>query len=252
MNETCNLKAIILKREPFRECDSKIIIYSLEKGKLALVARGAKKIGSKLSGHLEPFCYSEIMAIRGRQLEYAGSAVCAEAFPGIKKNLLKLAAAGRALKIFDRLLKENEPDEKIFFLLLDFLKMADRKNKINPDFLFHLFVLKLFGELGHQPELYFCVDCREKIGREGNIIDFEKGGLVCPGCQTKETGSGEAARRANYGREGRPLALTENCIKLLRLAGAKSLSELSFIKGSGRLEAEFIGRLRPLILLVNN
>ena len=47
MEETYNTKAIILNRQPFRERDSRVTIFSLERGKLILVARGTKKITSK-------------------------------------------------------------------------------------------------------------------------------------------------------------------------------------------------------------
>lgn len=43
MEETFYTGAIILKRSPWRENDSKVIVYSLEKGKLELVARGTKR-----------------------------------------------------------------------------------------------------------------------------------------------------------------------------------------------------------------
>ena len=49
MDETYNFEAIVLNRYAFRESDSRVILYSREKGKLELVARGTKKIKSKIS-----------------------------------------------------------------------------------------------------------------------------------------------------------------------------------------------------------
>ena len=43
MEETFYTRAIILKRSPWRENDSKVTVYSLERGRLELVARGTKK-----------------------------------------------------------------------------------------------------------------------------------------------------------------------------------------------------------------
>jgi len=42
-----NLQAIILKRQIFREDDLLVTVYSLERGKLILQAKGAKKIKSR-------------------------------------------------------------------------------------------------------------------------------------------------------------------------------------------------------------
>ena len=69
MEETFNTKAIILKREPFWEADTRVVVYSLEKGKLHLIARGTKKISSKLAGHLEPMNFVDLMVVRGKQFD---------------------------------------------------------------------------------------------------------------------------------------------------------------------------------------
>ncbi|MFH1822239.1 MAG: recombination protein O N-terminal domain-containing protein [Patescibacteria group bacterium] len=43
MEETYTTKAIVLNRQPFRENDSRVVVYSFEQGKMELVARGTKK-----------------------------------------------------------------------------------------------------------------------------------------------------------------------------------------------------------------
>lgn len=59
-------KGIILTRTNFREADRIITILTPDYGKLRLLARGVRKIKSKLAGGLELFSVSHITFIKGR------------------------------------------------------------------------------------------------------------------------------------------------------------------------------------------
>lgn len=220
MEETYNLTAIILNRRPFAEDDGRVVVYSRERGKLDLVARGVKKIKSKLAGHLEPLSLTDIMAVCGRQYDYAGAAVSENCFFNIKNDLAKLAAAGQAVKIFDKLIKPGVADEAIFDLLKDYLEVLNFK-KSGFDVLNWFFIFKLLVALGFKPELYNCVNCGGKITPVGMKFDLARGGLICGKC------------RAEQG-----LTISENAVKLLRLAERDSLEKLIKIKIDKKTEKE--------------
>ncbi|MBU0722099.1 DNA repair protein RecO [Patescibacteria group bacterium] len=219
MEETYNVKAIILNRKNFSEDDSKIIIYSRDSGKLELVARGTKKIKSKLVGHIEPITLSNIMAVRGRQYDYAGAAASEQCYFNIKNDLDKLAAVGHAIRIFNKIIKVGQADEEIFELLKNFLDVLNRAtaDKISFELLSWLFIFKLLVKLGHKPELYYCVNCRAKILSAGMKFDLARGGLIGAECSAKiECPNG--------------LTISENSVKLLRLAEKNDFNKLSKIK----------------------
>src|SRR3989339_1111881 len=94
-----NLSVIILKRQVFREDDLLVTVYSKEKGKLTLLARGAKKVLSKLAGHLEPVSLSYLNAVDGRAIDQLIGAEMIECFGAIKNDLDKLSAAGWLLNL---------------------------------------------------------------------------------------------------------------------------------------------------------
>jgi len=71
---TFNDSAIVLRRIDFREADKRLIFYSEHHGLLTAVAIGAKKITSKLSGHLEPFTLVRVMIAAGRQFDKVAQA----------------------------------------------------------------------------------------------------------------------------------------------------------------------------------
>jgi DNA repair protein RecO (recombination protein O) len=149
------IRAIVLQRDPFRERDSRVIVYSLEQGKLELVARGTAKILSKLAGHLEPLNLVELMVVKGRQLDYVGAVTSAASFPNIKSDLEKIFLVGGVIKQFNLLIKENEVDPAVFYLLQDFLvaeNIADLKSE-QIKLLAMAFLIKLIKLLGYEPDL---------------------------------------------------------------------------------------------------
>jgi len=246
MDETKNSQAIILNRSDYRESDSLLTVYTRSLGKMSLVARGAKKISSKLSGHLEPISLVNILIIKGKGFDYIGSALGSDAFLNIKDDLNKIYYAGLAINNFNRLVKDNQPDEDLFLLLWRFLEALDNYSaeeftKESGELLFIFFALKLLAELGYRPEMYECLSCRNKIKSGRNYFNLKNGGLVCEDCFKREY--------AEYQKQGiKPaeiLTISDNCIKLARfiidhrLEAAKKL----------RLDKKFI---KELLILINN
>ena len=59
-------EAIILKTADLGETDRLLTIYSKEFGKIQVIARGTKKLESKLRYHLEPLSYSHLILVEGK------------------------------------------------------------------------------------------------------------------------------------------------------------------------------------------
>ena len=223
MEETYNVQAIILNRKSFSECDSRVIVYSRECGKLELTARGAKKIKSKSAGHLEPISLTDIMVVRGRRHDYVGAAISENCFSNIKNDLAKLPLAARTVRIVDQLIKPGVADEKVFKLLKDYFVFL---NTVKKDFEISawFFVFKLLAELGHKPELSQCLNCSAKLQPGKNKFDLARGGLVCGRC-AKSSDSNQ-------------LVMSDDGIKLLRLVLKSDFKRLAKVKVSKKLGEE--------------
>jgi len=226
MEETYNIKALVLNRKSLAECDSRVIVYSLENGKLELTARGAKKVKSKSAGHLEPLNLANIMVVRGRRHDYVGSAVSEKCFSNIKNDLAKLTAAAQAVKIVDQVVKPGVVDGKIFELLKDYFEVLD-KPKIDSEVFAAFFILKLLAELGHQPELAICLKCSKEILPGKNKFDLARGGLIC----------GRCAQSADSNQS----AVSDDSIKFLRLALRSDFGKLAKVKVGKKLGEEIGG-----------
>lgn len=236
MDETYNIKAIILKSEPFREADGRITVFSFEKGKMELVARGAKKIKSKITGQIMPLSVSNIMVVRGRNYDYAGSAVCANYFKNIKSDFEKLEIAGGAAGIFNKLIKNGEKDESLFQLLYNFLNLINANNAPIENYKLwkNYFVIKLLGLMGYRPELFKCLECGEKIKPDGNIFSLKKGGVICANCNNKINPPLSPLVKERE----ESLTIFENCIKVLRLVIENDFPILIKLKISSQLAEE--------------
>jgi DNA repair protein RecO len=176
MKATYNLKGIILSRNAFKDRDSKIAVYSLEKGRVDFRVRGTSSLKSKLSGHIEPISFCSIMGVRGKQFDYAGAVVCEDAYANIKNNYSKIDLAGKVISFFLKEMKEPEEDQKIFDILKDFLDNLNLETNNNLDFdlFYYFFIFKLLDKLGYGPN--FEVDTLKT--KNNKYFDFKNSAII--------------------------------------------------------------------------
>ena len=191
MSQTFGLKAIILDRQIFREFDSRITVYSLDHGRLDLIVRGTKRPKSKLAGHIEPLSEVDLMIVKGRKFDYAGSAKVVNAFSKLKNNYDSLINAGQVAKILKRLIKSGEADNRIYFLLKKYLELINKNNtsKDRSDLFLLFFMLKIVFYLGYSPQLNSCLACDTRKEELKYFFNYEDGGLICESCRKGSSGN---------------------------------------------------------------
>ena len=213
MAESYASEALIIRRNDWRENDSRVVLYTKKFGKLSLVARGAKKMRSKIAGHIEPISLVDIMILKGKAYDYLGSAICRCAHLNIKNDLNAIYFVGTALSLFDRLVKEEAEDPELFNFLISWLDSVDNNlteplDKDSGELLYNYFAIRLLSILGYKPELYHCLECHKKIEAGGNYFNLRLGGLICSDCLN----SSQIKYLPNE-----IMAVSDNCIKLLRI-----------------------------------
>lgn len=209
------VKGIILDKYDFRENDRFFVIYTDKLGKIEAVAKGMRKIKSKMAGHLDLFSVLNLMVAPGRTYYQIAGVETEKNFLNLKSNLVKIILASFCLEIVDIFTKTEHPDLKIYLTLKELLEVFD--NKKNKDHLklyglSKFFILKLLAFLGWTPELYNCVKCKKNILPNGNLFDAERGGLVCGACS----------------RGG--VSISATAIKILRFVLQKDFKSLSALK----------------------
>lgn len=172
-------RGIILRRKNFGEADRLLTIFTSDRGKIRVLAKGTRKTLSKLAGNLELFCLTKLNIAEGRNLDIVTGAVIDKCFLGIRDNLENSNTVHYLAETVDQMTDENEKHPEIFNLLDQALEHI---NTYPEPLLLSYFELHLLREVGFEPELYECLDCKEKLKPENNIFNFEKGGLVCSSC----------------------------------------------------------------------
>jgi len=244
MDETKNTPALILNRQDYKENDSLVTVYTPYLGKLALVARGTKKLSSKLAGHIEPLTLADLMIIKGKGFDYIGSAITRATYSGIREDLNKLYYAGRAVNLFNRLTRENQGDERLFFLLETWLEILNNFyffQRENGELALIFFTIKFLADLGYKPEIYHCLECFKEIRPGKNYFNLLSGGLICGDCFEKNR-----LLRDPSGTE--LLTISDNCIKLMRFMANNRFKSVEKLKIDNKILKEFSDLLDKFIL----
>lgn len=181
-------KAIVLKKVDRKEADQLFVLYTEDLGKLEVLGRAIRKISSKLRSGMEIFYLSDIEFIQGKAYKILTDAILIEKFENIRKDLKKLTIAVKISEALDNLIKDQEPDERIWNLLLKvFGKLNSVDLKINNlNLIYHYFFWNLLSTLGYKPELYQCSFCQEKLKPEKLYFSKKEGGVICQKCFLKE------------------------------------------------------------------
>jgi DNA repair protein RecO (recombination protein O) len=177
-------EAIVLKRSDFGEADRILTLYTPERGKVRVVAKGVRRITSRKAGHVELFVRSRLMLHKGRDLDIVAQAESVETFRALREDLRRAACAYFAAELLDGFTSEGEEQAGIYDLVVETLRRlsGDRDLWVAT----HYFEMRLLGLVGFRPELFFCVSCRTPLKAEGNSLDPSLGGMVCAKCSGDE------------------------------------------------------------------
>ncbi len=159
-------QAIVLNRKVFRENDLLITLYTKKYGKIVLQAIGAKKIKSKLAGHIEPMNLVEIEWVKGKTLDKLTGAVISSSFSDIKNNFDKINYAQYFLQVIDKITQLQHPDKKIFEFLKNALEKLNTAQKENLAIIKLCFDYKILFLLGYNP-----VERKELDDQDREVIE---------------------------------------------------------------------------------
>lgn len=194
MSRTRRLQGIILNKENHREDNQIISFYSQEAGKIEILIRGARKINSKLAPIVaEPFALLKLVIAEGKNNFHLIGGEVKESFRGIFRDEKKIIQTNALLKKIDKLIK-TQPDQKVFSLILKFLRKI---NHLPPDKLRGInnaFLIKFLAFLGYRPEIKKCLVCRQLPLEREMIFNLTKGGIVCLKHDLKDEDAGEKTR----------------------------------------------------------
>ncbi|MBI4216152.1 MAG: DNA repair protein RecO [Chloroflexi bacterium] len=176
-------EALVLRGMDLGEADRLLTLFTPRLGKLRALARGVRRPKSKLGGHLDVLCHSDLMLARGRNLDTITGAQARHGFPALRGDLLALGQALYVLELVDLFTAEGMENYSLFQLTLTTLeRLPDAGGGETP---LRYFELRLLEATGYRPQLYNCHVCRRPLEPQDNYFS-PSGGVICPSCQAQE------------------------------------------------------------------
>lgn len=179
--------ALILKRRDFGEADRLLSVITPRYGKIDVIARGARKLNSTKTGHVELFTRADMLIHSGRDFSLAVQAEMTAPNLPLREDLTRGAYAGYAAELLDRLTEQatlrddetaDEDDAEARYTLLDatFARIAEGDARLAVRF----FEMRLLDLAGFRPELSRCVVGHEPVIAQDQYFSAAHGGVICP------------------------------------------------------------------------
>lgn len=173
-------KGVVIRQTKYSESDKILTIFTKEKGKIQAIAKGSRKPRSHLMGSTEIFCYSEFLMYTGKNLYNINQGQTIDSFYSLREDIYKLSYATFILELIDASVLEEEPNERLFELLVKTLKILSDMDDNYRKLLF-AFQIKYISFIGFKPQMNSCVNCGSDINKAIKF-DIIEGGTVCEKC----------------------------------------------------------------------
>lgn len=179
-------EAVVLRSIRYGEADRVLHLYTLERGRVGAIAKGARRTRSRFGGRLEPLSHVALVLHRGSgELHTVTGVDLLRSHAAAREDPYRLGVGLVGAEAMLRLFPEQEGNPRAFAALTRFLDLVDDLESRAParpalDPLSLSFQLKLLWLAGYLPHLGSCASC----GASEPLVGFSAraGGGVCPSC----------------------------------------------------------------------
>ncbi|HEY9604444.1 MAG TPA: DNA repair protein RecO [Allocoleopsis sp.] len=188
MSRTYKATGINLKAMPLGEADRLVTILTREYGLIRVVAPGARKQNSKLGGRSSLFVVNELLLAKGRSLDKITQAETLETYPGLSKDLSKLAASQYLAELVLCHALSEHPQEELYALLNEHLRRLEELPSTSGELgvsavLAHLShgIFHLLALAGIAPQVQVCCITQHALNPDYSNPDWRVGFSVDAG-----------------------------------------------------------------------
>jgi DNA repair protein RecO (recombination protein O) len=143
-------QAIVLRRTDFGEADKIITVLTPDHGKISLVAKGVRRLKSKLAGGIELFSINSISYIKGRgELGTLVSSRLEQNFSAIIKDIERVRLGYEVIKLVNNTIEDDAEPE--FFESLGQAFAALNDESISSELIRIWFSAQMLRHTGHAP-----------------------------------------------------------------------------------------------------
>lgn len=218
--------AVCIRTVNYSETSQIVTFFTRANGKVAAIAKGSKRAKSSFDGPIEIFSYGEIVFtdLTRDKLATLTEYQQQPSFAHLSSDLFTLNCASYAVELVNLLTDDYDPHPELYDAFLQLLKDTGQTNNqwqatIS---LLILFQLALLSQVGLQPVLNNCINCKNEFKENWPVAFFtcSGNGLLCRDCE------------ANFHDRIKLTKKTVNCLadlKRIAVAEKETLSEIQAV-----------------------
>ena len=186
MAEKFVTRGIVLRETQTKEADKILTVLTAERGRLSVVARGARRKNSRIAAASELLAYSEMVLYERGGWMMLDEASTLALWEGVRADVELLSLGSYFAEMTEAVTGEGESADAILSLLLNSLYALNKLDKPRAQ-VKAAFELRLLALAGYEPLVSDCAVCGTEAP-EAPLFDVNEGVVVCSAC------AGAAAR----------------------------------------------------------
>lgn len=217
-------QAIVLTRTNYGEADRIVTLLTPDQGKVRVLAKGVRKIKSRMAGGIELFSVNDITYIEGRgELCALISSRLQANYGNIIKDVTRTMYAYEVLKTVHKVTQDSPESE--YFSVLQQALAAINDPSVDLGYIRLWLGMRLLSIGGHEPNL--ATDTSGQRLTQDKLYTFSYDDMA-------------------FSADDRGV-FTSRHIKLLRLCGLSSALQLARIKNADELLPQLVQMLQPMV-----
>lgn len=172
---------IVLRATDTKETDKILTVLTPDRGKLAVIARGARRKNSRLAASCQLLAYSEMTIYRHGNWCYLDEAGTIELFDGVRQDFERLSLASYFAELTEWLTDSDSPSPEVLSLLLNALYALGTLQK-DPQLVKPAFEMRLMALSGFEPLADSCAVCG-RAEPTHPMLDVTQGVVHCAACK---------------------------------------------------------------------
>ncbi|WP_058301877.1 DNA repair protein RecO [Gorillibacterium timonense] len=224
-----HVEGIVIRSMDYGEGHRILSLLTGRMGKISVMARGAKKVKSRLAAVTQPFTYGEYVIYFGSgQMGTLNQGDSIQPHRPLREDLHKAAYSAYLAELVDRLTAEREPNGSLFEQVKAALQAIEEDK--DPAIILAVMEMKMLALAGYLPQLDECVSCG---GEEGEMmLSMMQGGILCPRCRAKDPSA---------------VPLSPKALRLLRIFQRMDLRRLGATEVSPETKTEIRSIMRSFM-----
>lgn len=176
------MEGIVIRTTDYGETNKIVTLYTRENGKVAVMARGAKRPKSRFASSAQLFMYGIFVYQSSKGMGTLNQADIIDSFKEIRSDLRLTVYAAYIAELLDKLTEDKIPSSSLFNLFQQTLVYLN--DGVDPEILTRIFEMKMLYIAGAAPLLDRCIHCGGN--RREYVLSLKNAGLLCENCKLED------------------------------------------------------------------